>query len=143
MPTGEAHGRFAFGGSGAGDGAERLSLSAFITLLPIVSLLLFGGATLKDFAFALLIGITSGAYSSIFIAAPLLTSWKEREPEYARLKGEEMPKTVAEREVLVEKAEAAMVAAESEPVASPEPDADSKREKRQQRRKSRPHGRAR
>jgi SecD/SecF fusion protein len=43
---------------------------------------LFGGATLKDFAFALLIGVASGAYSSIFIASPVLTHWKEREPAY-------------------------------------------------------------
>ena len=47
-----------------------------------------GGATLKDFAFALMVGIASGAYSSIFIAAPLLCILKEREPEYARRKGE-------------------------------------------------------
>src|SRR5437764_7624070 len=52
------------------------------TLMPIVALLLFGGATLKDFAFALLIGVASGAYSSIFIASPVLTHWKEREPVY-------------------------------------------------------------
>jgi SecD/SecF fusion protein len=49
------------------------------TLLPIIALLLFGGSTLKDFAFALLIGVASGAYSSIFIASPVLTHWKERE----------------------------------------------------------------
>ena len=52
------------------------------TLLPIIALLLFGGSTLKDFAFALLIGVASGAYSSIFIASPVLTHWKEREPVY-------------------------------------------------------------
>jgi SecD/SecF fusion protein len=52
------------------------------TLLPIVALLLFGGSTLQDFAFALLIGVASGAYSSIFIASPVLTHWKEREPAY-------------------------------------------------------------
>ena len=52
------------------------------TLLPIIGLLLFGGTTLKDFAFALLIGVASGAYSSIFIAAPVLTHWKEREATY-------------------------------------------------------------
>jgi SecD/SecF fusion protein len=52
------------------------------TLMPIIALLLFGGATLKDFAFALLIGVASGAYSSIFIASPVLTHWKEREPLY-------------------------------------------------------------
>ncbi len=52
------------------------------TLIPIVALLLFGGSTLKDFAFALLIGVASGAYSSIFIASPVLTHWKERESVY-------------------------------------------------------------
>ena len=52
------------------------------TLLPIIALLLFGGSTLKDFAFALLIGVASGAYSSIFIASPVLTHWKEREVGY-------------------------------------------------------------
>jgi SecD/SecF fusion protein len=52
------------------------------TLMPIIALLLFGGATLKDFAFALLIGVASGAYSSIFIASPVLTHWKEREKHY-------------------------------------------------------------
>jgi SecD/SecF fusion protein len=52
------------------------------TLLPIIALLLFGGSTLQDFAFALLIGVASGAYSSIFIASPVLTHWKEREHVY-------------------------------------------------------------
>jgi SecD/SecF fusion protein len=53
------------------------------TLLPVVALLLFGGGgVLGDFAFALLIGIASGAYSSIFIASPVLTHWKEREQGY-------------------------------------------------------------
>ncbi len=53
------------------------------TLLPVLALLLFGGGgVLGDFAFALLIGIASGAYSSIFIASPVLTHWKEREHVY-------------------------------------------------------------
>jgi SecD/SecF fusion protein len=52
------------------------------TLMPILALLLFGGSTLQDFAFALLIGVASGAYSSIFIASPVLTHWKERETVY-------------------------------------------------------------
>src|SRR4051795_11794586 len=68
---------------------RRSLATTLITLLPVVSLLIFGGATLKDFAFALIVGIVSGAYSSIFIAAPLLTILKEREPEYARRKGQE------------------------------------------------------
>jgi SecD/SecF fusion protein len=37
---------------------------------------------LTDFAFALLVGVASGAYSSIFIASPVLTHWKERETQY-------------------------------------------------------------
>src|SRR5205085_10795940 len=45
---------------------RRSLATTFITLLPVASLLVFGGATLKDFAFALLVGIGSGAYSSIF-----------------------------------------------------------------------------
>ena len=65
---------------------RRSLATTFITLLPIICLLILGGATLKDFAFALIVGVISGAYSSIFIAAPLLTMWKEREPEYARRK---------------------------------------------------------
>jgi SecD/SecF fusion protein len=52
------------------------------TLLPVVALLIFGGSTLKDFAFALLVGVASGAYSSIFIASPVLMHWKEREHGY-------------------------------------------------------------
>jgi SecD/SecF fusion protein len=60
----------------------RSLATSFCTLLPVVSLLIFGGATLKDFAFALMVGIASGAYSSIFIASPVLTHWKEREPVY-------------------------------------------------------------
>ncbi len=70
---------------------RRSLATTFITLLPVAALFLFGGATLKDFAFALLIGVTSGAYSSIFIAAPMLTLWKQREPEYARRKAEPTP----------------------------------------------------
>ncbi|HEX8715142.1 MAG TPA: protein translocase subunit SecF, partial [Solirubrobacteraceae bacterium] len=60
----------------------RSLATSFCTLLPVISLLLFGGETLKDFAFALMVGIASGAYSSIFIASPVLTHWKERETTY-------------------------------------------------------------
>ena len=64
-------------------GLARSLATSFCTALPILALLLFGGETLKDFAFALLVGTLSGAYSSIFIASPVLTHWKEREPVYA------------------------------------------------------------
>ncbi len=47
-------------------------------------LLVFGGTTLQDFAFAMMVGIFSGTYSSIFIAAPVLNAWKERETGFLR-----------------------------------------------------------
>jgi preprotein translocase subunit SecF len=53
--------------------------TSLVVLLPILSLLLFGGDTLKDFAFAMFVGVAIGAYSSIFIAAPMLTIIKGRE----------------------------------------------------------------
>ena len=72
--------------------ATRSLNTSFSTLLPILALFFFGGATLQDFAFALIIGIASGAYSSFFIAAPLLSVLKGREPEYKSRKGsDELP----------------------------------------------------
>src|ERR671928_226312 len=62
----------------------RSLVTSLSTLLPILALMLFGGETLKDFGFALLIGVASGTYSSIFIAAPVLTHWKERETMWRR-----------------------------------------------------------
>jgi SecD/SecF fusion protein len=146
---------------------RRSLATTFITLLPVASLLIFGGATLKDFAFALLVGIAAGAYSSIFIAAPLLTIWKEREPEYARRKGQEpeagpdggsparlgprlpggAPAAVDGGTLALEDATqaAASAPAPSFGDALPQPagSAQAKRERRRQRRRSRPHGRAR
>ena len=62
----------------------RSLATSFSTLLGVLSLMVFGGATLQDFAFAMLVGIASGTYSSIFIASPVLTAWKEREPGFVR-----------------------------------------------------------
>jgi hypothetical protein len=128
---------------------RRSLATTFITLLPVMSLLIFGGATLKDFAFALLVGIASGAYSSIFIAAPLLTMWKEREPEYARRIGQETPAGDLAALGASETALAAEPAPELSPVGAVERTAtanqasEAKRERRRQRRRARPHGRAR
>ena len=64
------------------------SLNTSITaLLPVASLLILGSyvlgaTTLQEFALALLIGLFAGAYSSLFIASPLLAVLKEREPKY-------------------------------------------------------------
>ena len=60
--------------------------TSFVVVFPILSLLLFGGVTLKDFAFAMLVGVVSGAYSSIFVAAPILAVVKEREPKFAQMR---------------------------------------------------------
>ena len=62
----------------------RSLATSFVALMPVGALMLFGGETLQDFAFALLVGVASGAYSSIFIATPVLVEWKEREPIYMR-----------------------------------------------------------
>lgn len=60
--------------------------TSLTTLLPVTALLFLGGEVLRDFAFALFVGITSGAYSSIFTASPILTVWKESEPRYRALR---------------------------------------------------------
>ena len=60
--------------------------TSLVVLLPIGSLLLFGGQTLKNFAFALFVGVACGTYSSIFVAAPFLALLKEREPRYQQIR---------------------------------------------------------
>jgi SecD/SecF fusion protein len=143
----------------------RSLATTFITLLPVASLYLFGGDTLKDFAFALLVGIGSGAYSSIFVAAPLFAVLKEREPEFARRRDDLGALEGVSSVGGALAAEAAAVAAstdadegdgEAEADLEDEPEvavpagagpavvpSGSKRERRRQRRASRPHGRAR
>jgi SecD/SecF fusion protein len=67
--------------------AETITRSlntSLVTLIPVVLLFVFGSGSLKDFAFALVVGIVSGAYSSIFIAAPLLAVFLEREPGFVK-----------------------------------------------------------
>jgi SecD/SecF fusion protein len=140
----------------------RSLATTFITLLPVASLYFLGGDTLKDFAFALLVGIGSGAYSSIFVAAPLLAVLKEREPEFARRRddlGALAGVSSVGGALADEAAEVAAATSSDGDVAAPEPEeqveprvaaaaptavpAGSKRERRRQRRASRPHGRAR
>jgi SecD/SecF fusion protein len=138
----------------------RSLATTFITLLPVAALYLFGGDTLKDFAFALLVGIGAGSYSSIFLAAPLLAWLMEREPEYARRRDDLSALTGVTTVGGTLALEAEEIAAEGiAPAVSPEgsaaapspvppapgasPGMSSKRERRQQRRASRPHGRAR
>jgi SecD/SecF fusion protein len=146
---------------------RRSLATTFITLLPILSLILFGGDTLKEFAFALLIGIASGAFSTIFIATPFLAVLKEREPEFARRKdaglqekldtvGEQSDRSADEAEAEPEAApepvdeEELVAVAETGEPSEPSPTGDgsgegaaARREARRKRRRARPHGRAR
>jgi hypothetical protein len=68
-------------------------------VITLVALLAFGGASLQNFAFALLVGICSGGYHSIFYSAPLVASFQKRLGARALLRRsslEAQPKTVAE-----------------------------------------------
>jgi hypothetical protein len=68
-------------------------------VITLVALLAFGGASLQNFAFALLVGICSGGYHSIFYSAPLVASFQKRLGSRAasrRASLEAAPKTVAE-----------------------------------------------
>lgn len=55
------------------------------SIIPVIAMLFFGGETLQDFAFAMVIGLISGSYSSIAVATPLFSMWKTREPANAKL----------------------------------------------------------
>ena len=129
----------------------RSLATTFITLLPVGVMFFFGGDTLKDFAFAILIGIGVSAFSTIFIAAPFLSVLMEHSPEYRGRAG------VVEDEKQLDAVTAPVDGdgAAPEPVtpvpapAAPPPrvttvgTGSDKREQRRQRRRSKPHGRAR
>ena len=66
--------------------------TSIAAILPVLSLLVlgsgvFGAIALREFSLALLVGVTTGAYSSVFIATPLYALFKEREPKFASLRG--------------------------------------------------------
>jgi SecD/SecF fusion protein len=140
---------------------RRSIVTSFITLLPIAALFFFGGATLKDFAFAIMVGIIIGAVSTIFIATPLLTVLMERDPVWAKRRDTERLEDVVsvggvslvdddepveeEPEPVVSGATPRRPAVAGEGGAVPPLDASAaaKRERRRQRRRTRPHGRAR
>jgi SecD/SecF fusion protein len=144
----------------------RSLATTFITLVPVATLYFFGGDTLKDFAFALLVGIGFGAYSSVFLAAPLVAVLKEREPEFRRrrddlgaLEGIESVGGALLDQIEDERGPSDDDEPGTQPARRPSPaptpasaaatagssttPTESKRERRRQRRASRPHGRAR
>jgi preprotein translocase subunit SecF len=60
---------------------SRTVITSLTTLLVVLALYIFGGNTMKDFAFALIVGIVAGTYSSIFIASALVVDWHRWRPE--------------------------------------------------------------
>ncbi len=95
----------------------RSLITGLSTVFLIGVILIFGGATLQDFAFAMMVGVLSGTYSSIFIATPVLIAWKEREPAYQSraLRIEEQMGRVP---AFPEDNEVALVGGEPDPVAT-------------------------
>ena len=64
--------------------------TSLVAILPVLSVLvvgayILGATTLQNYGLALVVGLLSGAYSSIFIASPLLAMFKEREPRFIEL----------------------------------------------------------
>ncbi|MGO9455486.1 MAG: protein translocase subunit SecF [Acidimicrobiales bacterium] len=91
-----------FGASGRMTYSEMINLSmnqtlarsintSLVAILPVLSVLvigaeILGATTLQQYGLALTVGLLSGAYSSIFIASPVLAMLKEREPRYAAIR---------------------------------------------------------
>ena len=143
----------------------RSLATTFIVLLPVSALFFFGGETLKDFAFAILIGISISAFSTIFIAAPFLAVLKEKQPEFARRiatagadeesvgglrEAEELAAAQPDPDMIPDRLHAhdddgdgVVVDGVAEDGAAEPAAAQTKRDRRRQRRSARPHGRAR
>jgi SecD/SecF fusion protein len=128
--------------------AETITRSlntSLVTLIPVIFLFFFGSGSLQDFAFALIVGIASGAYSSIFVASPLLAVLLEREPAFAKRRRDLAERGPAAGEPAARRAEPVGVGARTgdgnraEPAAAPPELPKTQR----RRRRARPHGRAR
>jgi preprotein translocase subunit SecF len=101
--------------------------TSFVALLPVASLLIvgngiLGAVALRDFALALFVGLLSGAYSSIFVATPILAWIKEREPRYVALRERSSAQTAKDERAAPSMVQPAPVSVPVGPVASaPEP----------------------
>jgi preprotein translocase subunit SecF len=121
--------------------------TSLATLLPVGGLLfvgagLLGAETLKDLALALLVGILVGSYSSVFMATPVLSLWKEREPKY-RTARERLERDAQRRlsrpepepvEQVSDRVPATVASGPSTAVAPTRPRAGSKKARRRKRR---------
>jgi len=65
---------------------SRTILTVLTVVIVLAAILLFGGAVMFDFAFAILVGIVVGTYSSIFIASPFVLAWERVSPSKRKRK---------------------------------------------------------
>ena len=65
---------------------SRTILTVLTVVIVLIAILLFGGAVIFDFAFAILIGIVVGTYSSVFIASPIVLAWERARPSQRKRK---------------------------------------------------------
>ncbi|MBT8369605.1 MAG: protein translocase subunit SecF [Deltaproteobacteria bacterium] len=63
---------------------SRTLLTSVTTLFVVITLFILGGGIIHDFAFALIIGVAIGTYSSIFVASPILLAWQARQQKNKR-----------------------------------------------------------
>ena len=55
---------------------SRTILTSLTTLIVVICLFVFGGGIIHDFAFAMLVGVLIGTYSSVYVASPILLAWQ-------------------------------------------------------------------
>jgi len=100
--------------------------TSFVAVLPVASLVfvgsgIFGATSLKDFALALFVGLATGAYSSIFVATPILAWLKEREPKYRAVRERSQQQARRRRDEPVPAVVGAAVTRAAEPAPAPDP----------------------
>lgn len=93
--------------------------TAVIVILAMLSILIFGGSSLRDFSATTAIGVFFGAYSSIFLATPIWVSWMERRTAQSAASGVTATRADAKSRVLAAAAEGAIRPAPSSTVVEP------------------------
>jgi preprotein translocase subunit SecF len=133
----------------ANDSLNQVLLRSFntslISLIPVGSLLfvgsfLLGAETLRELALALFVGLAAGAYSSVFIATPIVAMWKEREERWSSLRVR-IAARGAEASTVPSAPSYADPAVAATPVATVVEQQPRPKPRQQQRRKKRKHGR--
>jgi preprotein translocase subunit SecF len=63
---------------------SRTLITTMLTIFSVAALLIFGGSTIADMSFFLLVGLISGTYSTVYIAAPVVLAWEHFRKPLAR-----------------------------------------------------------